>query len=152
VAQNVENNKDPKPPRDSFSRGTNALLSQGPWRHWHEIFLTGWRRLEPAPFRNPSDQAGRSDLPSSRAGCHQPELQKLLLLHRGKGENCRAAPDPAVNFPFSYLSNSETYRKAHGAIAREIPAWNERFCSVFSHPALKNTTETRRAILRLHRI
>ena len=51
------------------------------------------------------------------------------------------SPDPAVNFRFSYLSNSGTYRKVHGAIVREIPAWNERFCSLFWHPALKNTRE-----------
>ena len=44
-----------------------------------------------------------------------------------------------VNFPFSYLS---------GTIVREIPAWNERFCSIFWHPALKNTPETRRAIFK----
>jgi len=54
-------------------------------------FLTGWRPLEPAPFRNPSGQAGRSDLPSSGAGCHHPELQKLLLPPRENGENCGAA-------------------------------------------------------------
>jgi hypothetical protein len=52
-----------------------------------------------------------------------------------------AAPDPAINFPFSYLSNSGTYRKVREAIAREIPAWNERFCSILWHPALKNTPE-----------
>ena len=51
------------------------------------------------------------------------------------------SPDPAVNFRFSYLSNSGTYRKVHGAIVREIPAWNERFCSLFWHPALKNARE-----------
>jgi hypothetical protein len=57
------------------------------------------------------------------------------------GPRWPAGPDPAVNFPFSYLSNSGTYRKVHGAIARETAHGTKDFCSIFWHPALKNTRE-----------
>jgi hypothetical protein len=63
----------------------------------------------------------------------------------------QAAPDPAVNFRFSYVSNSGTYRKVRAAIAREIPHGTKDFVRYFGI-ALKNTPETRRAILRLERI
>jgi hypothetical protein len=43
-------------------------------------------------------------------------------------------------------ASSVTSRKVHEAINRDIPARNERLCSIFWHPAVKNTPETRRAI------
>jgi hypothetical protein len=44
--------------------------------------------------------------------CHRAETAKLP----GRWP---AAPDRGVNFPYSYSSNSGTYRKVHRAIARE---------------------------------
>jgi hypothetical protein len=38
------------------------------------------------------------------------------------------------------------------ALVAKYPAWKERFWSIFWHPALRDTPETRRATLRLQRI
>jgi hypothetical protein len=42
------------------------------------------------------------------------------------GPRWPAAPDPGLNFPYSYLSNSGTYQKGRGPIAGEIPPGTER--------------------------
>jgi hypothetical protein len=57
----------------------------------------------------------------------------------------QAAPDPAVNFRFSYVSNSGTYRKVHAAIARETPQERKILFGILASRA----QETRRAILGL---
>jgi hypothetical protein len=71
-------------------------------------------------------------IPRVKPGDRISLLQELVVInqnfrncscHHAKtaGPRWPAAPAPAVNFPLSYLSNSGTYRKVHGAIAREIP-------------------------------
>jgi hypothetical protein len=57
-----------------------------------------------------------------------------------RGEAIPIATHPVVNFRFSYLSISKTYRKVHGIIANKHR--KERgFCSIFWRFKLKNTRE-----------
>jgi hypothetical protein len=71
------------------------------------------------------------------------QLGNRLLDHarpdyRTPGPHAIGGKRPGLGL-YRISANSGTYRKVHEAIAREIPAWNAEFWSIFWHPALENS-------------
>src|SRR5215471_5409122 len=99
---------------------------------WAQFFRAREMRIPAGKPGTPGKQGGQGDLPATRRF----RLKGRVYGARRVRQELRIIIR-TFNFPFSYLSNSETSRKVHGTIANKASHGTKDFIRNFGGPRPK---------------